>query len=185
MPGSLGRWRRWVLAGMLGSGAAGCGYSTRSLVPEQYRRVYLPVFRNETFYRDLEIELTREVAEELASRPGIFIVGPEEADIVLTGTILQFEPRVLAEDELDRVRESSATTTVRIEIQDARNPGHVHETYQVTDRAEFFLEQEEDLASATGESFFDLARKIVNELETQFPRPSRRTRGESAGRESP
>ena len=161
---------------------SGCGYQTGSLIRAEYRRVALPMFRNETFYRDLEVALTRQVERELSSRPGIFIVPPESADIVLQGTIVGFQQRVLSEDDRDRVRESSATTTVHIEIRDGRNPDRVIEAFDLSDRAEFFLARGENLATAEEESFFDLARQIVNALEMELPRVSGpRSSDEAAG----
>jgi len=153
----------------------GCGYSTGSLTRRQERRVHLPLFENRTFYRDIEVGLTRQVEKELASRPGISIAPPERADIVLAGTIVGFDQRVLSEDPQDRVRESSVVTRVRIEVRDART-GTVQRAFEVRDRAEFVTERGETLASATAESFFDLARRIVDGLEDDFPRASREAR---------
>lgn len=152
--------------------ATSCGYQLGPLIRPEYRRVALPMFQNETFYRDLEVELTRQVENELASRPGIFIVPPSEADIVLDGTIVGFRQRVLSEDDRDRIRESSASVDVRISIRDGRDPSRVLESFEVSDRAEFLLARGESLATATDESFFDLARRIVNALETKVPRAS-------------
>lgn len=148
-----------------------CGYTTRNIIQARYRKVSLPLFQNQTFWRDFEIDLTRQVQRELESRPGIFIVPPEEADIVLEGTIVDFHQRVLSEDDRDRVRESSATTTVRVVLRDPRTRDVIQQ-FEVTDRAEFFLARGENLATATSESFFDLARNIVMGLEEAFPRPS-------------
>ena len=131
------------------------------------------MFENRTFYRDFEVELTRQVQKELSSRPGFFIVPREQADIVLQGTILDFRQRVLSEDNRDWVRESSATTTVRIEVRDRRHSERVLRSYEITDRAEFFLARGESLATATSESFLDLARRIVDGLEKELPRASR------------
>ena len=165
-------WRRsWVLViPLIGSS---CGYSVGSLVPREYRRVSVPVFENTTYWRDLELALTREVASELASRPGLFLVKEDEADVVLRGTIVDFQTRVLIEDNRDRVRESSARTTVRVDLLEARG-GALLKSFRVTDRAEFFFDRGERLATATGESFIDLARKVVNVLEEEFPRTSER-----------
>jgi hypothetical protein len=151
---------------------SGCGYSTSGLIRPEYRRVYLPLFQNETFWRDLEVSLTRQVQRELASRPGIFIVSRSEADIVLDGTIVDFRQRVLSEDARDAVRESSAVTRVRMEVRVAGS-GRLLESYDVSDQAEFFVDRDEDLDSATEEMFFDLARKIVIGLEESFP-PAKR-----------
>ena len=89
------------------------------------------------------------------------------------GTIVDFRQRVLSEDDRDRTRESSALTTVRIKIHDAGDPQVVLKEFQVRDRAEFFLARGETLATAQSESFFDLARKIVNGLEQELPRSAR------------
>ncbi|MBM4014306.1 MAG: hypothetical protein FJ293_04995 [Planctomycetes bacterium] len=154
----------------------GCGYSAGPLTPAGFRKVHLPLFENQTWYRDLEVELTRQVAAELQSRPGISIVPLGEADIVLAGTIVDFEQRVLSEDSNDRVRESSAVTRVRIEVRDART-GAVRRGFTVRDRAEFLAARGETLAAATAESFFDLARQVVDGLEAGFPRASAAARG--------
>jgi hypothetical protein len=156
--------------------AAGCGYSAGPLTSGANRRIHVPLFENRTFYRDLEISLTSQVEKELASRPGISIVPPDRADIVLAGTIVDFEQRVLSEDAEDRVQESSVVTRVRIEVRDART-GAVRRAYEVRDRAEFLTSRGETLASATSESFFDLARRVADGLEDDFPRASESARG--------
>ena len=157
---------------------AGCGYSAGPLTRRVERRVHLPMFENRTFYRDLEIDLTRQVEKELASRPGISIVPPERADIVLAGVIVDFDQHVLSEDPQDRVRESSVVTHVRMEVRDPRS-GAVERTYDLTDRAEFLTQRGETLESAAAESFFDLARRIVDGLEDDFPRASAAARAGS------
>jgi outer membrane lipopolysaccharide assembly protein LptE/RlpB len=160
----------------------GCGYSAGPLTRHGERRIHLPLFENRTWYRDLEVELTRQVEKELASRPGISIVPLESADIVLAGTITDFEQRVLSEDSEDSVSESSAVTRVRLEVIDART-GTVQRQFAVRDRAEFLVARGESLASATSESFQDVARKIVDGLEGDFPRASAAARDEADGAE--
>jgi len=152
-----------------------CGYSAGSLTRPGFERVHLQMFGNETFYRDFERDLTRQVARELSSRPGIFITPLDSADIVLRGTVIDFRQRVLSEDDRDRIRESSALIRVRIEILDAHDPRRLLKKFEVADRAEFQLARGENLATATDESFFDLARRVVDGLETELQRASVRT----------
>ncbi len=165
---------------LVGVVAAGCGYSVGALARPAERRVHVPLFENTTWWRDVEVELTRRVEKELASRPGISIAPPERADIVLAGTIVDYQQRVLSHDVGDRVRESSVVTRVRIEVKDART-GAVRRAYEVRDRAEFLSARGQSLASATSESFLDLARWIVDGLEEDFPRASAAARGERDG----
>ena len=164
------------LFAVIGLALGSCGYSAGPLTRHAERRVHVPIFTNQTFYRDLEIELTKQVEKELASRPGISIGPPESADIVLAGTIVDFEQRVLSEQRGDRIRESSTVTRVRIDVKDART-GAVRRTFEVRDRAEFLPARGETLASATSESFFDLARRIADGLEDDFPRATDAARG--------
>lgn len=172
-------------AALVASPLAGCGYSAGPLVAAERRRVHVPLFENRTWYRDLEVELTRQVEKELASRPGISISPREGADIVLAGSIVDFAQRVLSEDSEDRVRESSAITRVQVDVVDARS-GALLKRYSIRDRAEFHAGRGESLGSATSESFFDVARRIVDGLEDDFPRASPAARGEApapSGRE--
>ena len=119
----------------------GCAYQVGSLTRPGFERVSLPMFGNETFFRDLEVQLTQQVARELSSRPGISIVPSERADIVVVGTILEFRQGVISEDDSDRIRESSAWTRVRIEIRDARRPDRRLKTYEAADRALYVAKQ--------------------------------------------
>ena len=165
--------RRWrVAVAGLAAAVAGCGYSAGPLTRRIDQRVYVPIFVNQTYYRDIEIDLTRQVEKELASRPGISIAPQERADIVLAGTIVDYEQKVLSEDKDNVVRESSIVTRVRIDVKDART-GAVRRSYVLSDRGAFMADRGETLTSATLESFAELSRHIVDGLEDDFPRADR------------
>lgn len=156
----------------------GCGYSAGPLTHHEYRRVYLPMFRNQTFWRDFEVGLTHEVEKELGSRPGISIAPQEGADIVLAGTIVDFQQHVLTESTTDAVRESSTVTRVRVDVKDAHT-GEVERTYEVRYRATFVPANGETAQTAAATSFVALARRIVDGLEDDFPRASAAARGDA------
>ena len=159
--------------------AAACGYSTGPLTRHGSQQVYVPMFQNQTFWRDFEVGLTREVEKELAARPGISIVPPERADIVLNGTIVDFEQHVLTESsETDAVQESSTVTRVRIEVKDART-GDMVRTFTVRYRAAFVPANGETVQTAANTSFVNLARRIADGLEGDFDRASAAARGEA------
>jgi hypothetical protein len=159
--------------------AAGCGYSAGPLTHHDLRRVHVPIFQNKTFWRDFEVGLTREVEKELAARPGISIAPREHADIVLAGTIEDFQQHVLSESTTDAVRESSTVTRVRVDVKDART-GDVVRSYTVRYRAAFVPARGETAFTAAAESFVDLARRIVDGLEGDFPHASAEARGVTA-----
>lgn len=180
-PGSRDdRRRTWRRRGRAAAAAlallGGCGYSAGPLTKHEYRRVYLPMFRNQTFWRDFEVGLTHEVEKELTTRPGISIVPQESADIVLAGTIVDFQQHVLTESTTDAVRESSTVTVVRVDVKDART-GEVERTYSVRYRATFSPATGQTAQTAANTSFVELARRIVDGLEDDFPRASATARG--------
>ena len=165
-----------ALAGL----AAACGYSAGPLGRHESQQVCVPMFQNQTFWRDFEVGLTREVEKELAARPGISIAPRERADIVLEGTIVDFEQHVLTESKTDAVSESSTVTRVRIDVKDAKT-GDLVRTFTVRYRAAFVPANGETVQTAANTSFVNLARRIADGLEGDFPRASAEARGSARG----
>jgi hypothetical protein len=66
-----------------------------------HRTVYVPMFKNRTFRRGLEFDLTRAVIREIEARTPYKVVSDEAlADTVLTGTILGQSPGNSSEAQL-------------------------------------------------------------------------------------
>lgn len=147
--------------------SACAGYRSGSLFPRGARRIAVPIFENETFFRLIEVDLTRSIADELRSRPGIHVVSESEADIILEGVITNVDQRVLAITKRDRPTESSATTSVRCKVIDAKTRRVIKE-FTEKKRIDFALATGEGLQTAQREAFFELARDIVYELEADW-----------------
>lgn len=155
-------------AAALAVAAAACaGYRSDPLFPEGMRRIAVPIFENETFFRQIEFDLTRQVANELRARPGIHVVDPAEADVILEGRIVDVDQRVLALARRERPLERSATTSVRCRVVE-RATGRVLKEFVERERVDFLSGAGEGLESAQTEAFHDLARKIVFQLEADW-----------------
>lgn len=148
---------------------AGCaGYRSGTLFPAGARRIAVPIFENDTFFRQIEFDLTRSVCDELRSRPGIHVVQEgEEADIVLEGKITRVDQRVLAITKRESASESSATTSVTCRVVNART-GDVLKEFDERQRIDFALATGEDLNTAQRQAFYELARRIVFQLEADW-----------------
>ena len=84
---------------LLAAGAAACGYSFRSPVPEHLRTVYVPTLENETREFQLTQQLTERIISEFTSASRLRLAGDEEdADLVVLGTILEYEEEALSYD---------------------------------------------------------------------------------------
>jgi len=149
-------------------GVAACGYSAGPLVPEGVKTIAVPVFDNDTFRREIEVELTRAVAEELTTRTSLRVVGdPDAADMVVRGRIAVFSERVLADRERNEVTESSVVVEIVVVLEN-RAAGTTR-SVTLTTREPYSTIKGQSLASARAEAFENLAEKVVHSLENDWP----------------
>jgi hypothetical protein len=91
------------------------GYTTRPNYDTRIHTVCVPIFKNRTFYRGLEFDLTRAVVREIEAKTPYKVVScPEDADSILTGTIISYNKNILNRNQLNEVRE--AETTLGVEV---------------------------------------------------------------------
>lgn len=130
-------------------------------------QVFVAYFDNDTFYRDLQFQITEQVVNEILSSPGLRLSSKDDAEVVLTGTLLDVQQRVLAEDSQQQIVLSSVTLTVDVRIADSRS-GEILRSGRLSQRGEFVPSQGEDLTTAENEAITYLARDIVRLLEEDF-----------------
>lgn len=141
--------RRW-LAVALGLVVAGCGYSTQSLLPANYRRIYIEPFVNKLAITEESSELrpfatslprlAEDVTNEVIKRfifDGHLRVTPhrEEADLVLTGELVDFHRQALRLTDQGGVEEYRLNLVANLALRDPKGatlvwdePGFVGDT---------------------------------------------------------
>jgi hypothetical protein len=103
------------------------GYTTRPTYNLDIHTVRVPIFKNDTFYRGLEFQLTEAVIREIELKtPYKVVTAGEPADTELTGKIKLLTKNLVVPDQLDLVRQSEVTLTVEVVWRDLR-PGHIGE----------------------------------------------------------
>jgi hypothetical protein len=103
------------------------GYTTRPNYNLDIRTVRVPIFKNETYYRGLEFQLTEAVQREIELKtPYRLVTAGEPADTELTGKIIQFTKNLVIPDQLNLNRQTETTLTVEVVWRDLR-PGHTGE----------------------------------------------------------
>lgn len=103
------------------------GYTTAPPYDCSIRTVYVPIFKNVTFRKNLEFDLTRAVIREIESKTPYKVVScPTKADTELLGTIASRSKAVTNFNRLFETREAETTLTVEVVWRDLR-PGHVGE----------------------------------------------------------
>jgi hypothetical protein len=97
------------------------GYTTRPNYDPCIRTVYVPIFKNLTFRRGLEFDLTKAVVREIeAKTPYKVVSNCDEADTELTGTIVNYRKSIINANQLNEVREAETMLGVEIVWRDRR-----------------------------------------------------------------
>jgi hypothetical protein len=118
--------RRW-LAGLLATAALVlpsctsdghvdlCGYTSRPNYDLAIRTVRVPIFKNFTFRKGVEFELTRSVIREIESKTPYKVVSDGcDADTELTGTIVNLAKGAINVNQLNEVRDIQTTLVVEV-----------------------------------------------------------------------
>ncbi|RUL86193.1 LPS assembly lipoprotein LptE [Tautonia sociabilis] len=170
-PGTLAR--RPVLivaiACLAAASGAGCGYSLRAPFDESIRTVYVPVFRSFSFREDVNLMLTEAVIKEIERRTPYKVVDSrEEADTILSGTVLFTTKYTTVVNPNNLPRQIFADMTVEVSWEDVRDGGDPEKDPPVvrfSQSVPFFPEPGETAFLAYQEAIRRAAVDIVNMME--------------------
>lgn len=159
----------WALVAIVCLSLSGCGYSFRAPYDKSVRTVYVPMFKTQTFRRDLEKMVTEQVIKEITRRTPYQIAGRlEEADTVLHGTINFADKNMLLENGLSNLPRQ-LTATVNISVNWTHNPPTDAEKNReptvVTQTVNFIPEAGESTLTAYNKIAHSLAAQIVDMME--------------------
>jgi len=171
--------RRLVVASLfslMSVAASGCGYMIGPAHDAELCTVAVPIFRNETFRRQLEYPLTEAVQKEIQKRTAMRIVHGSEAQTRLTGTIVDVGKTVLGENSFDDPRELQLGMTVRVKWEDLRNGRVISQqdvlldanTVSLFTQTDFAPEVGHSLATATQDSIEQTAQRIVDMMDAPW-----------------
>jgi len=156
---------------------AGCGYTTKSLLPSNLKTIYVDNLVNKInvtgessdtrmyrgYHPGMELETTRTIRNKYLSDGNLKIADKETADLILTGELVDFRNEALRYDRNNDIEEYRARLVVNLELRNAKD-GKVRWTennfageslYRTTGT----LVKSE--ATAIKEAADDLARRVV------------------------
>jgi len=97
------------------------GYSTQPNYDCHIHTVYVPIFKNLTFWRGVEFDLTEAVVRQIeAKTPYKVISDRDRADTELVGTVATVTKNLLNMNQLNEVREAEMVITVQVAWRDLR-----------------------------------------------------------------
>ncbi len=149
-----------VLALAVGSWA-GCGYSSANLYRNDIKSIYVQFFDNRTFWRQLEVYMTRALVAEVKLSTPFAFAPKDQADSILTGEVMDFRLHTAVESKRVEVIVTNVTVVVRFRWYDRLTGADIvpEQTVEETVRIAPSLEENEfDLA------FRETAKRVVEQM---------------------
>jgi hypothetical protein len=154
-------------------GCAGYQLGQRSLYRPDIRTVHVPIVESDSFRRNLGERLTEAIVKEIELKTPYKVVGPAEADSILTARIVSDSKRVLTENRFDEPRDVETDFFVQVSWVDRRGDlimSHNDVPTQplllsVSQSTNFVAEGGQSLATAHQEAIDRLAQQIRGQME--------------------
>lgn len=156
---------------------AGCGYTTHSLLPSDYKSIYVENFKNSIdvaaeqtnvrmyrgYHPGMETELTRVVINKFLIDGNLKVASPSSADVILKGELIDYKRDALLYDSNQNVDEYRVKIFVNIELYDVKAKKAIWQEKsfagETTYRTGGSLAKTEN--AAISDAMVDLARRIV------------------------
>jgi hypothetical protein len=169
----LGVLRGSFLALLFLCGCAGYQVGNQSLFPQEVHTVYVPVFKSNSFRRNLGERLTEAVVKEIETTTPYKVVDEAHADTTLSGAIIQETKTVLVPDLSGDAREVQTAISVQVSWVDNKNiklrenkciplPPEIAD---VSGTGDLVPEMGQSVATAQQEAICRIAKQIVGLME--------------------
>ncbi len=164
--------------------AGGCGFTTRSMISDEYRTIYVSPFANKIditreadaaskyrIYRPmLETDVTRIVSNKYLFDGNLKPVPQEEADVILKGELVDFRKDPLRYDDNNEVSEYRVNLVVNISLYNRKTDKLVWSENGFTGYVSYFTSgaQAKPEITAINGALDDLARRVVERTVEQW-----------------
>jgi len=163
-------WRAGCRAILLTAAASGCGYSTESSLDERYQTIFVSGFQNKSREYDLQAPLTNAVIRKFLNDGRLRVVGQNEADLIVTGTIVDYDLNGLTFDQRDEVTQFEGFITASVTVKDARTGAVIWEDPKMAGETSFttgVIGSSSDRLRGNAQAFLEPVRSFQTSEENQ------------------
>ncbi len=148
----------------------GCGYKPFIPTREHIKTVYVPTFKNSTYYPNVSSTVTDALIREIILDGTFKLAGEENAQAVITGEVKDFKRTATIYDEEDNIIGGSLTIEVNIKFLSAPKKEILWEgTFEESESVNYFLAG--SLAKTENEITQWVAEKIARSVIEQITEP--------------
>jgi outer membrane lipopolysaccharide assembly protein LptE/RlpB len=156
---------------------AGCGYSFRSIINSEYKKIYIPVVKNEIkieesspnyrlYYPGLEIDLTKAIIDRFIYDGNLKPISDEDkADVVLKAVLNRYDRQALRYSSQETIEEFRLILEADVSLYDVKKGKEVFKDKVIGDTTYFTGGTNVKTESeAIQDLVKDLARRIVDKV---------------------
>jgi len=168
---------RFILSAGLLISLAGCGYSTASLLANQYSTIHVEMFENQISFTEesnkrnlylplLEVDVHDAVVDRFLFDGHLRAVKETKADLILTGVLKSYRRVGLRFTDNDIVEEYRVYITVGLELWNNKTAEMLWEEKSFVGSATYFILGSEATTEeeAVGRAIEDLSRRVVERV---------------------
>jgi hypothetical protein len=172
--------KRMILALLLTLFAAGCGYTTRSLLPPELNSIHVSNFVNKidpaaevsdrrmsyTYFPGLENQITRSVIDGFIFDRHLDVKSEARATMILKGELIDYKQEPLSYDRSDNVEEMRTQITVNLELYNSATGDLIWSERSFTGWASYDLSGPNATTEAEGvrRAVRDLGQRVVERV---------------------
>jgi hypothetical protein len=158
------------------SGCAGYHVGNQSLFPQEVHTVYVPIFKSNSFRRNLGERLNEAVVKEIEANTTYKVVNDPNADSTLTGAIVHERKTVLVPNLSGDAREVEANIIVQVSwvdrkgrlLRENKDIPLPTEIADVTGTGDVLAEVGQSVATGQQQAICRIARQIVGLMENPW-----------------
>ena len=152
---------------------AGCGYTTSSTLPSNFKTIYVEKFENKVnfatertrnlYFPNLEIDVLHAISDRYLFDGNLRISQSDAADLVLKGKLLSYDRDALRITDNEDPEEYRIHVTVSLELWDTSKQEMVWSEASFTGESTYFVSgpQARSESDAVQDAVKDLARRVV------------------------
>ncbi len=157
----------------LAVGVAGCGYTTKTVLPRNIKTIYVETVKNKlkvediyAYQQGLEMDITNAVIRRLQQDGNLKVVEQPKADAILKTDLLSFEQEGLRFNQLEAVKEYRLYIVVGLKLVDAKTGETLWEEPNFTGDTEYFVSDVTSLGEqkAALQAVDRLAKNVVDRI---------------------